>query len=284
MAKESDTDLLMRFILEGDQTVWAECSMKIDDSDTLASPDFEGTDDLHEYTNYFQIDEFSFDLDLAADDASKGGAGGGGGTRNGGGSGGGGGSAGGGAGGGAGILLSDGFLQGNRHYQAGTTRGQRPGGTATGAPAAGADKKASGDFASWRSAKDDDIRDIAKSFKPEFKLVSFSKVIDAASPVLFESCTKAQKFDKAIIVKRVSQGGGAEDAGLKPLISYLRLDFEEVLIRSVAWSDGDLVKEKIQFEAHSVTMAYMPQTFDGSVDSGGKVEISYKRPQSDISS
>ena len=65
-------------------------------------------------------------------------------------------------------------------------------------------------------------------------------------------------------------------------LSSKTLDFEEVLIHSVAWSDGDLVKEKIQFEAHSVTMAYLPQKFDGSVDSGGKVEISYKRPQSDV--
>ena len=64
MASESDTDLLMRFILPGNKTVWAECSMKIAKSDTLINEDFFASDDLHEYTNYFQIDEFSFDLEL----------------------------------------------------------------------------------------------------------------------------------------------------------------------------------------------------------------------------
>ena len=51
MASESDTDLLMRLILPGNKTVWAECSMKIADSDTLIRDDFFATDDLHEYTN-----------------------------------------------------------------------------------------------------------------------------------------------------------------------------------------------------------------------------------------
>ncbi len=274
MAKESDTDLLMRFILEGDQTVWAECSMRIDPDDPLMKDDFYASDDLHEYTNYFQIDDFSFDLTLGEDDANKasgGGAGGGSGAGGGAGGGGGGGT------GGQGLLLSDGFLQGNRHYSGGNTRNQRPG-TGSTAPSA-TPKKDAGAFASWRSAKDDDIKKMAKGFKPEFKTVSFSKVIDAASPTLFESCVNAKKFDKAIIVKRISQGAEGAQVYVRPLMGYLRLEFEKVLITSVGWTDGDLVTEKIQFEGQSLKMIYMPQGDDGTVDAKGKVEISYKRPQ-----
>ena len=278
MAKESDTDLLMRFILEGDETVWAECSMRIDPDDTLIDGDFEASDDLHEYTNYFQIDNFSFDISLNEQNVpgkGGGGAGGGGGRAGGGG-------AGGGNGAGSGILLSDGFLQGTRHaQQQGSARNQQGGGGGSGVSGAAAAgiKKAAGDFASWRSAKDDEIKSLAEKFTPEFKTVKFSKVIDAASPVLFEACVNSRKFDKAIIIKRLSQGSSGADSAVLPLVGYLRLDFKTVQITSVNWSDGDLVTESIVFEAKSIEMRYRSQGYDGRIRSAGEKNVSYDASQ-----
>ena len=284
MANESDTDLLMRFILPGDVTVWAECAMKIAETDTLIKDDFYASDDLHEYTNYFQIDDFSFDLELSETD----GGGGGGGTARGGASGGrGGASAGSGGGGGTGasgtpFLLSDGFLAGTRHHQGGATTGQRAAGTTPAAAAsvggtAASDKRAAGAFASWRSAEDKDIETIAKSFNPSFKTVSFSKVIDAASPNIFEACVNAQKFEKVIIAKRISQGL-SEDVDM-PSVAYIRFDFSDVMVTSVSWNDGDLVKEKITFESSSIKVRYRKQLDDGTVSESGETQIEYKRPQ-----
>ena len=277
MASESDTDLLMRLILPGNKTVWAECSMKIADSDTLIRDDFFASDDLHEYTNYFQIDEFSFDLEL--DETDGRGSGEGGGVRGGSGSGSGGMGS---RGAGSPMMLSDGFLVGTRHHQAGVTTVTRAmvrggGATAGVGDTAANEKRAAGAFDLWRSAEDKDIEDIAKSLTPSFKTVSFSKVIDAASPVIFESCVNAQKFERAIIVKRISQG--LSDVADLPTVGYIRFDFREVLVTSVSWNDGDLVKERITFEASSIRLRYRKQLNDGSVSASGETQVEYTHQQ-----
>ena len=181
------------------------------------------------------------------------------------------------------MMLSDGFLVGTRHQQAGAATITRAPGRGSGAAAgvgntAANDKRAAGAFDLWRSAEDKDIEKIAESLAPSFKVVSFSKVIDAASPVIFEACTNAQKFAKAIIVKRISQG--LSDAADLPTVAYLRFDFEEVLVTSVSWNDGDLVKEKITFEASSIKLRYRKQLNDGTVSASGETQVKYTHPQS----
>ena len=165
----------------------------------------------------------------------------------------------------------------------------RPGGAQAGK------KKEGGEFASWRSAKDEDLKKLAATYTPEFKIVQFTKVIDAASPALFEACVNARKFKLVTVVKRLPQGGSmglSLNIGLSgislgvtstanPIFAFLRLDFSNALITSISWSDGDLVKENITFECRSVKMKYRPQNNDGSIQSSGQVNIEYVQPLED---
>jgi type VI protein secretion system component Hcp len=98
----------------------------------------------------------------------------------------------------------------------------------------------------------------------EFGKFSFSRIIDGASPDLFQACCDQTTFAKAVLVKRVStglQGGDRRQA-----MGYLKFEFFDVLLVSFGWEDGDLITENCAFVCKKMLVKYRQQDVDGQVN------------------
>lgn len=104
--------------------------------------------------------------------------------------------------------------------------------------------------------------------------ISVTRVLDKASPKLLEYCLKLESFTKAVIVKRKvvgrAHGGTREHQG------FLRLEFEEPLITSVEWDDGEVIEEKLKFVCRGIKVTYRPQNDDGSLGTQVPGKWNYK--------
>ena len=114
-----------------------------------------------------------------------------------------------------------------------------------------------GSFVSWRSATDAEIKQGKIKYPVEFETFSFSRIIDAASPIFFESCLNSRTFDSATLVKRV-----AADNSQYPQ-SFLQIKFTDVLIIGLDWDDGGLVTENCKFICRGFKLQYRAQGESG---------------------
>jgi type VI protein secretion system component Hcp len=144
--------------------------------------------------------------------------------------------------------------------------GARPGGH----NAKGAQNSKSKDaWQSWRSANtDSDIDNLKYPF--EVDKFQFERLIDAASIVLFEACCGSQTFKSAVFVKRLASGGD------KPGKTFLRIDFEDVLVTSLNWDDGDMLNESCEFICRGFKFQYRRQDADGALLEPVSAEWHYK--------
>jgi type VI protein secretion system component Hcp len=153
--------------------------------------------------------------------------------------------------------------------------GGRSGARSAGAQAAG------GAFARWRSAANADYKSIY--YPLEFDNFNFERIIDRASPIFFQSCCKSQSFESAALVKRIAQGnkGGVT----RPAVGFLRIDFTNVLITGIDWSDGDVIKERCEFICQKMQITYRKQRSDGtvSVGFGNEFTATWPNPEKDRS-
>ncbi|RYE98798.1 MAG: hypothetical protein EOO77_36590 [Oxalobacteraceae bacterium] len=103
--------------------------------------------------------------------------------------------------------------------------------------------------------KNDDIVDMQP--------VSYTRILDAASTELFDALTKSKTIAKISIVKRKAAGAAASGLG------YLRLNFENVLMTSLTWSDGvHVLTESGTFIYRKVTIEYKKQNPGGALVDG----------------
>ena len=109
-----------------------------------------------------------------------------------------------------------------------------------------------GAYQSWRSGK-------VHKYPVDLQPISFSRMIDAASPALIQACIDCSSFDSATIIKRKAAGSIAAGE------VYLRIDFVGVLVIEVEWEDEDEIKEDVKFISRNVTISYRPQKPDGSL-------------------
>lgn len=128
-------------------------------------------------------------------------------------------------------------------------------------------RNTSGAFATWRSAKATELREIY--YPLDFDTFSFKRPLDAASPIFFQKCCNLQTFKKAVLVKRRSQGITDASGKVVPAVGYLRIDFTEVLITGIEWDDGEMVEEKCEFICKGMTIQYRKQNDDGRVEASG---------------
>ena len=120
-------------------------------------------------------------------------------------------------------------------------------------------------------------RDPAKTVYPvKFSSGGFERGIDCASPAIFQCCCEKTAFNKAIIVKRLSTGDDA--GGPAHPTGYLKLEFRDVLITSVSWSDGEMVVEKCEFDCQEVTATYRKQAVHGAIGADGESKAMWKAP------
>jgi type VI protein secretion system component Hcp len=113
-----------------------------------------------------------------------------------------------------------------------------------------------GEFASWRSADEEQAKKVV--FQLDFESFRFERLIDAASPIFFLHCCNSLSFKSATLVKRVSRGGDSAPEG------FLRIDFQDVLITSLGWDDGDMTTEKCEFICRDFKLKYRQQNAGGS--------------------
>jgi hypothetical protein len=62
-------------------------------------------------------------------------------------------------------------------------------------------------------------------------------------------------------------------------VGYMRIEFETVLITGVDWSDGDLVKEKIEFICRKMSIKLRKQADSGDVVEAGQTTATWERKQ-----
>ena len=94
---------------------------------------------------------------------------------------------------------------------------------------------------------------------PPVQPISFTRAIDAASPIMMTNMINCTQFQSASLIKR--RGAGGNSAGEV----YLRIDFTSVLIVSIDWDDDDKVNETCKFICKKVAISYRPQLPDGSL-------------------
>ena len=119
--------------------------------------------------------------------------------------------------------------------------------------------KIDGPFAKWRSIDQDTFKKKDTEYPLEFDKFTLKRTIDRASPIFFLNCCMSRTFTKAVLVKRKSQGGDQAPVG------FMRIEFGNVLITGVDWSDGDLVQETVEFICQKMTITLRGQAAAGAV-------------------
>ena len=116
---------------------------------------------------------------------------------------------------------------------------------------------------------------IAKSTKHldkdfvDMQPVEFTRVMDAMSPLLFQSMVNCDTLESISVVKR--KATGSRNSG----DCYLRLDFDKVLITTMDWKDGEhIIIESGRFIYRQVTIRYRPQKMDGTL--GAVIQSQWK--------
>jgi type VI protein secretion system component Hcp len=293
MADEATTDMLMKFHRTTGGPVPAECPLAISLNDKLAlstelAPGFvSGT--------YFLVSQFSFGAEVNGDEKRDGedaagrgagrGTGGGGGGSGGpriGGSLGGTGFAGASFGGGAGGTRGGSLARGGDHFDdfsplmgPGSGGGSGSGGKGAkgGSDADGKKNGANkaGQFARWRSTSPtDDTWTSDFAYPAYIHEFNFTRLIDKASPVLFDFCCRKETFPFVTFVKRKAAIAG--NSVLPESLAYLRIDLANVLITDIHWSDGDIVEETCQMICQKMRIIYWQQNFDSTLTPIGSVD------------
>jgi type VI protein secretion system component Hcp len=121
-------------------------------------------------------------------------------------------------------------------------------------------------FAAWRDKKKSSQAVAKLAFPVETEPFEITRQLDRASPLLFESCASTTSFDSATIVKRKVTGQTTA------LQSYLRIDFDQVLLVGLTWSDGELLQEKVRFICRGLRVQYRQQGADGSLGAAASAE------------
>jgi type VI protein secretion system component Hcp len=90
--------------------------------------------------------------------------------------------------------------------------------------------------------------------------------MDTASPLLVQRCFQSKPYVSAALVMRKVGGTQFGSDSTIAALPFLRIDFSTVLITSVDWDAGDVVKEKCSFVCRGVKVKYRRQAFAGSAE------------------
>jgi type VI protein secretion system component Hcp len=88
--------------------------------------------------------------------------------------------------------------------------------------------------------------------------ITITKRMDVSSPVLFKSCITSEQFKTATILKRKA-------VGQDELRTYMRIDFNQLMMTSFDWSDDDVVKEVFKFACRQAIVTYAIEDYGGNL-------------------
>ncbi len=127
-------------------------------------------------------------------------------------------------------------------------------------------------FGAWKSLSQAELRTLEQeNFRFPLHMDEFSvtRRYDRASPMLFQKCAASDSFRSASVVKRKVVGTGR-------LQTFLRLDFEGVLVTHIGWRESDELSETLCFVFRSVTVQYRPQASAGTLGPAASVTWSFQ--------
>ncbi len=110
-------------------------------------------------------------------------------------------------------------------------------------------------FARWMRAGPNG----ARGYRADVDTVEFTRLMDRGSTLFFQDLCGVKTFESATLVKRRATGS---EQGMQ---SYLRIDFTDVLLIDLDWSEADNVKEKYKFICRGVLVQYKPQGSSGAL-------------------
>ncbi len=107
-------------------------------------------------------------------------------------------------------------------------------------------------YAAFRSNK-------AHKYPVAVQPITFKRLVDTTSALLFQHCVNCTSFKSATLVKLKPAGNKAAGA------PYLRIDFHGVLLTKVSWSNDEPVSASHEFISRKVRIRYRPQLPDGTL-------------------
>jgi type VI secretion system secreted protein Hcp len=110
--------------------------------------------------------------------------------------------------------------------------------------------------------------------KVNFDSFTVTKLIDTASPHLFQTCCAGGHYQELVLWLRKAGGSGAKQSGSV----YLKFNFKLVMIENIEWAHGDPAPtENIKFQYGALHITYIPQTQSGSLDASNKKYATWDR-------
>ena len=242
---EAKADILMKFVLDGGSGVLGESLLQSAPNDPFMAG-FDPIGAYDDYSNFFEVKNFNFTVKVEPQEQR------------------------------GGPLTSG--------QPAVAVASMRP--QASQAAQAPKAAKSNDPFDRWRSATDEELKQI--KYPVLFDTFSFDRYIDAASPIFFQQCANQTTFVSATLVKRVSATsgsiglgslaqviqavsgialGGGSGGGAMASAGFLRIDFFDLMLTSLAWNDGDMVTESCSFTCKHMDIQYRKQNMDSSLTS-----------------
>ena len=231
MVEKITTEILMQFVPEG-TALQAECTTQFPVDDILATTGVDGFAGPFTDGRYFLVDTFKF-----------------------------------------GVELRDGETDANKPNVDAIQALLAKSGMAKGVQKdlakhiSTAGTNAAQNFARWRSATNDSWRyqnNGNQTYSARIEEFAFTRRIDKATATLFDYCCRQKTFAFASMIKRKSAPAISDDRPTSQ--SYLRLDFADVQIASLSWSDDDVVEETCSFRAMKMRAQYWAEIGDTGFD------------------
>jgi type VI protein secretion system component Hcp len=116
----------------------------------------------------------------------------------------------------------------------------------------------SNEFKRYIGAAPGERNKVAKSLVGDLAEITISKRMDISSATLLQSCLKREQFQKATVLKRKATGAGE-------LRTYLKIEFNQLMLTSFDWSDDDVVKETFKFVCRQAIVTYAVEDYGGKL-------------------
>ena len=112
-------------------------------------------------------------------------------------------------------------------------------------------------YEAWRAAKTDTPAKGEQLFYVLPEELTVVRDMDKASPALLRCCLTGDLLKRAVLVKRGRNSVGA-------LTGFMKMEFNDLRVRSVDWNDGDTIRETCKFKFARIVVTYVVRKADGS--------------------
>ena len=124
----------------------------------------------------------------------------------------------------------------------------------------GGGTKDSSEFARFMSNGRGAMR--SRTYPADLEPITITKELDSSSLTLLKSCINSVTFKTATLLKRKATGE-------RELRTYMRIDFNDVLITEFNWDEDEVVKERFKFVCREAIVQYAIEEDSGKLRKQG---------------